>query len=302
MIDEQKLRELCSNATPGPWSYSDEAKIATVASISHYRVGPDHGSPEMACYDHHAPDEIDAAFIAAANPATILALLDELATMRQERTAWRVTAEIAEAELEIGNEMNDQLREQNTAVDEACAKLEAEADRLSRDVPATWEHAQAAAYITICEALESSGFGLLSRNPTAEQVASVVSGLRDALAASPQPQPVQEGDATDSVNETNAVLASRYFDLLKVVESYEAHGVTCQTFRHFVDQPCDECNCTTQPVQAAQPMADEEKIECECCCGKGWNWEERQVAERESDVQTLKIHCDKCEGTGHELV
>lgn len=48
--------------------------------------------------------------------------------------------------------------------------------------------------------------------------------------------------------------------------------------------------------------ADDERCECEVCCGKGWNWEEHQVAERKSDLQTLKIHCDKCEGTGHELV
>jgi hypothetical protein len=61
-------------------------------------------------------------------------------------------------------------------------------------------------------------------------------------------------DAAQSVDETNAVLASRYFDLLKVVEAYEKHGVTCQTFRHFVDAPCAECNCTLQqaPVQGEQ--------------------------------------------------
>ena len=47
--------------------------------------------------------------------------------------------------------------------------------------------------------------------------------------------------------------------------------------------------------------ADDEKCECEDCCGKGWNWEEQQVGERKSDVQTIKTHCDKCEGTGYEL-
>ena len=52
-------------------------------------------------------------------------LAAEVETLREERTAWRVTAENAEAELTILNEMNDQLREQNTAVDEACAQLEA---------------------------------------------------------------------------------------------------------------------------------------------------------------------------------
>lgn len=47
---------------------------------------------------------------------------------------------------------------------------------------------------------------------------------------------------------------------------------------------------------------DDEKPECDRCLGKGWNWEDHQVAERKSDVQTFKIHCDQCEGTGHELV
>ena len=45
----------------------------------------------------------------------------------------------------------------------------------------------------------------------------------------------------------------------------------------------------------------DEKTECDRCFGKGWNWEDHQVAERKSDVQTLKIHCDKCEGPGYEL-
>lgn len=60
------------------------------------------------------------------------------------------------------------------------------------------------------------------------------------LSAAPEVQP--KGDAAKAVDETNAVLASRYFELLKVVEAYEKHGVTCQTFRHFVDIPCAECN------------------------------------------------------------
>lgn len=76
---------------------------------------------------------------------------------------------------------------------------------------------------------------------------------RDAVAAMISAAPSQQApnDAAQSVDETNAVLASRYFDLLKVVEAYEKHGVTCQTFRHFVDAPCAECNCTSQqaPVQ-----------------------------------------------------
>jgi hypothetical protein len=69
-------------------------------------------------------------------------------------------------------------------------------------------------------------------------------------------QPAQRGDilqeTVESVNETNAILAGRYFDLLKIVERYEKNGVTCQTFRHFVSEPCAECNCTS-PQPPAQP-------------------------------------------------
>lgn len=66
-------------------------------------------------------------------------------------------------------------------------------------------------------------------------------------------QAVPDGDAAEAVHDTNAVLASRYFELLKVVEAYEKHGVTCQTFRHFVDTPCAECNCA--PAAPAAPAA-----------------------------------------------
>lgn len=87
MVDEQKLRALADQCICHPVSRSIE--------------------------------EIEAAGEA------IKSLLEELQTLRSERTAWRVTAENAEAELKLINEMNDQLREQNTAVDEACARLEA---------------------------------------------------------------------------------------------------------------------------------------------------------------------------------
>jgi DnaJ-class molecular chaperone len=49
-------------------------------------------------------------------------------------------------------------------------------------------------------------------------------------------------------------------------------------------------------------IEDDERVECDRCLGKGWNWEEHQVAERKSDIQTFKVDCSKCDGTGHELV
>jgi hypothetical protein len=38
--------------------------------------------------------------------------------------------------------------------------------------------------------------------------------------------------------------------------------------------------------------------DCDECCGKGWNWEEHQVAERKSDIQEFKSDCTACDGRG----
>jgi hypothetical protein len=48
-------------------------------------------------------------------------------------------------------------------------------------------------------------------------------------------------------------------DLLRTIEQYEKHGVTCQTYRHFVSAPCAECNAAPQP--AAKPLTDEQASE-----------------------------------------
>ena len=98
MIDEQKLRELAEAATHGPWEHDDD-------------TGDEDGHNVMAggfyvaeCFDHAGGMGVppntagkNADFISAANPAAILAMLDELQSLRSERTAWRVTAENAEA-------------------------------------------------------------------------------------------------------------------------------------------------------------------------------------------------------------
>ena len=84
-----------------------------------------------------------------------------------------------------------------------------------------------------------------------------------AMLASAPPAPQAEDDSAASVNDTNAVLAGRYFELLKVVEQYEKSGVTCQTFRHFISEPCAECNspgiCGKQTK--TQPLSDAQALE-----------------------------------------
>jgi hypothetical protein len=64
----------------------------------------------------------------------------ELQQAREERTALLVNEQNLTEELALVNEMNDQLREQNTAVDAACAKYEQElaALRASLGEPVAW--------------------------------------------------------------------------------------------------------------------------------------------------------------------
>lgn len=100
--------------------------------------------------------------------------------------------------------------------------------------------------------MDQDDFEPVDESDTPRELSETVIAM--LAAAPPAPQPEQE--PSESVNETNAVLAGRYFDLLKVVEAYEKNGVTCQTFRHFVDAPCAECNCTTPP----QPQPVQEHV------------------------------------------
>ena len=135
MVDEKKLRELAGAATPGLWHRMGNRDFGPVSQSEDQSFGMfiDCGS---------ANSEEDADYIAAANPAAILALLDELQTLRddrdswvdqcsqrttdavealqklevmtQERTAWRVTAENAEAEVKQARE--DALEEAKQAI------------------------------------------------------------------------------------------------------------------------------------------------------------------------------------------
>lgn len=83
-IDTTKLRELAQNATPGPWEYSswDINSFAIVVGFD----SPGSTTGEMIVYPDASDEEgyggvkllNDAEYIAAANPSTVLALLDAL--------------------------------------------------------------------------------------------------------------------------------------------------------------------------------------------------------------------------------
>lgn len=90
MVDEQKLRQLAEAATPGHWHRMANKDFGPISQDADQSFGM-----FIDCGSAHSDEDAD--YCAAANPAAILSLLDELQTLREERTAWRVTAENSEA-------------------------------------------------------------------------------------------------------------------------------------------------------------------------------------------------------------
>ena len=83
LIDTDALRKLCKSATPGPWE-----------QINHI-VFTETGDLEWVVANARSGNSIiDAEYIAAANPATVLALLDELDRLRTIEAAARNLAKV----------------------------------------------------------------------------------------------------------------------------------------------------------------------------------------------------------------
>jgi hypothetical protein len=83
----KRLRELAEKATPGPWDCddADESRGGYNAHAGWFSVSKARtedmvltNQPEMGMFDRRA----DAAFVVAANPQTVLALLDEIERLR----------------------------------------------------------------------------------------------------------------------------------------------------------------------------------------------------------------------------
>ena len=91
------LRELALAATPGPWQAQQRNKQEAI-----YIVGPDHTPP--ACHAFYANN---ADYIAAAHPATVLALLDDLeAAHTARREAQARVAELTEQVQALGRKLH----------------------------------------------------------------------------------------------------------------------------------------------------------------------------------------------------
>lgn len=90
-IDTTKLREMAQAATPGPWYSKWPEERCAWKDIGHSRYPVAYTGD---CFD----DAPNAAFIAAANPATVLALLDEVEHSRSVLKSYsKVLVEISES-------------------------------------------------------------------------------------------------------------------------------------------------------------------------------------------------------------
>lgn len=77
-IDKQALREAAEKATKGQWAVEFDDEIYSTDGVNNEQIAMVFGENEAR----------DAAFIAAANPATVLALLDELEKMQAQSSKW----------------------------------------------------------------------------------------------------------------------------------------------------------------------------------------------------------------------
>ena len=94
MIDTNALRKLCKSATPGPWDYciwdNDSYEIMAGEPNAEGTIdGPTVVEPDASDEEGYGGVKRfdDAKFISAANPATVLALLDEVENTRKAMNA-----------------------------------------------------------------------------------------------------------------------------------------------------------------------------------------------------------------------
>ncbi|WP_377647326.1 ead/Ea22-like family protein [Pseudomonas aeruginosa] len=91
MTDHAELRRVAEAATPGPWSCNRHRAIVGGPTFE-FTNGAAQQQIAMACWQswmHEEELRNNAEFIAAANPKTILALLDEIDRLKAENEALR---------------------------------------------------------------------------------------------------------------------------------------------------------------------------------------------------------------------
>lgn len=121
MIDTNELRKLCTSATPGPWYISAPSEQAVWYDIKDRRY-------LIADASYGFTDDGNAEYISAANPATVLALLDELT--RTQGSIAIASAALSAAERELQRLRHIEAAARNLVkvkgrdnIDPACQRL-----------------------------------------------------------------------------------------------------------------------------------------------------------------------------------
>ncbi len=110
-IDKQALREVAEKATPGTWRRT--SSLFNGITVTPFSLC---GEEVMLA---HTVEKRDAEFIAAANPATMLALLDENIQLQREKDAIEAVA------LALRDDMRDAREKLEAAEKTSAARLEA---------------------------------------------------------------------------------------------------------------------------------------------------------------------------------
>ncbi|HBP6017198.1 TPA: ead/Ea22-like family protein [Pseudomonas aeruginosa] len=134
LMDTNKLKELAERATPGPWvvDAQQSGAIFNIESESgDLCIAMSQENPASTRLEMNEQRRVNAEFIAAANPKTVLALLDEIDGLNDELSActehpggcgyWREAAKRRAEE-------RDRLRAQNDALRGALHAVQAEVD------------------------------------------------------------------------------------------------------------------------------------------------------------------------------
>ncbi|MHC9290513.1 ead/Ea22-like family protein [Pseudomonas aeruginosa] len=140
MTDHAELRRVAEAATPGPWSCNRHWAIVGGPTLE-FTNGAAQQQIAMACWQSWMREEElrnNAAFMAAANPKTILALLDEIDRLKAENE--RLLDELSACTEHPGGcgywreaakrraEDRDRLKAQNDALRGALHAVQAEVD------------------------------------------------------------------------------------------------------------------------------------------------------------------------------
>lgn len=105
-IDKRGLREAAEKATKGRWAVEFDDEIYSTDGVNHEQIA-------MVFSENEARD---AAFIAAANPATVLALLDELEKMQAQSSKW---CEAFHKAVSVGARYEERIAELEAKLDSA---------------------------------------------------------------------------------------------------------------------------------------------------------------------------------------